>query len=369
MENYTLIKIYILSQQKLTQRELKKILKEKYDIDISLDNLRIILKKIKRPTKKNVFTKFELNKILYMYKNCKDINILCYYLNNKYSYSLTYSKIVKIAYDNNVIKKNKKISSFKKILKKEEIEIIEKYKSGKTSYELAKDYNYKTHKSITDILIKNGIEIRNSAEIQRNKRNYKGLSFKYLDSKVKAYYIGLLLTDGYVSKNKVGIDLIDEDTICFLSKEFNVNYIKLKKKEQNRQDMYRLTIYGNEYLEDLYRFGIFKRKTFTTKGCVLNKTEEIFIPYIIRGIIDGDGWIRRDGKEFFISSASKDFIIWCKKSLEQFNFINLKIVFIKNNYKGIYLIRSANSTNIQLLKDIIYKEELGMERKRKRLFQ
>jgi hypothetical protein len=23
------------------------------------------------------------------------------------------------------------------------------------------------------------------------------------------------------------------------------------------------------------------------------------LPYIIRGIIDGDGWIRNDGKEFF----------------------------------------------------------------------
>lgn len=115
------------------------------------------------------------------------------------------------------------------------------------------------------------------------------------------------------------------------------------------------------------RLGVIENKTFDLRGPNLNEEEVKYLPYIIRGIIDGDGWIRKDGNEFFISSASREFINWCKNSLEELGFENIKIRFVENEYNGIYLIRSARRVNIELLKSKVYNKSFGMERKYKLL--
>jgi hypothetical protein len=268
-----------------------------------------------------------------------------------------------------VQKINKKTSSIRKISKAEQQEIIKKYLNGKTSYELANEYGYKTHKSITDILIENNIKIRTYSEHCENKKCYKNIDFKEINNKEIAYYIGLLITDGYVYKNSIFLDLIDEDAISFIANYLNnQKYTKIIPKNKKHKIKYRLTITGSERVKELKRLGIFNNKTFTTKGPILTESEEKFLNYIFRGIIDGDGWIRKDGKEFFISSASNDFILWCKNNLEKLGFIDLEIKFIKNDYKGIYLIRTSKKENIKILKEKIYSEEFGMKRKRNRLF-
>lgn len=42
---------------------------------------------------------------------------------------------------------------------------------------------------------------------------------------------------------------------------------------------------------DIARFGVVPNKTYSLKGLDLLPEEEKFIPYIIRGIIDGDGCV------------------------------------------------------------------------------
>ena len=86
---------------------------------------------------------------------------------------------------------------------------------------------------------------------------------------------------------------------------------------------------------------------------------------MIRGIIDGDGWIRKDGKEFFICSMSKDFIVWCKKVLENhFKFISLNM---KQSEDGMWNLRTSDERNIMLLFVHVYYSDFGMKRKRERL--
>lgn len=245
--------------------------------------------------------------------------------------------------------------------------IIKDYQSGIGSHELAKKYNYKTHKSILDILKKHNIPRRNTQEMQRQNTSYANLSFRTIDTKEMAYCIGLLLTDGYISEKKdsvcIGIDLTDLNAIKLVSTVLQSKIITIKPKNPNHLIKYRVTIFGKQFLKDLSRLGIIPRKTFTTPGPNLNSEEKVFLKYIIRGIIDGDGWIRKDGKEFFISTASENFAKWCLDSLEELGFKNLKIKFYKNDYNGYYLIRNASKENIKILKSI-YSDKLGMEAKR-----
>ena len=231
MNKYILKKIYKESQKRNTIREIKRNLKDIYNIDITSKNLKDILTNISRPNKKDIYSDRDLRRILYFYQKSRNTNLVCDFLNKKYGYNLTYSKITRIASENNVSKENKQCGSFKKVSDIEVNDIIEKYKNGLTSYEIAKIYGYKTHKSITDILEQNNIHIRTSAENGENKKSYKATNFEKIDSISKAYFIGLMITDGYVVDNHFGIDLIDKDAISYLSKEFNVKFNTIKSSK------------------------------------------------------------------------------------------------------------------------------------------
>ena len=61
------------------------------------------------------------------------------------------------------------------------------------------------------------------------------------------------------------------------------------------------------------------KKSKILKGPQLFEEEEKFIPYIIRGIIDGDGTVcptSYGGPQFRIITASYDFALWLKDILE-----------------------------------------------------
>lgn len=364
MKNKELKNIYKLSQIYKNERILKDKLKTKYNINITLKDLKIILNKIPNFYDKK---KYNYEFLMYMYIHCTNTQKLILFLKNKYDINISIQQLRRYCSEQNYSKIRKKQSSIKKV-SKNDIELIKTlYEQGKSSYEIATLFNYKTHKSITEILKKENVQIRNNKTIGKLKKTYKDFNFETIDSNEKAYFIGLLITDGYVVGNMIGLDLIDEDVINFISKYINNKYTKIKGKN-NIKDKYRIKIFGENRVNQCMRFGIYNKKTFSTMGCNLYDKEHIFIPFILRGIIDGDGWIRKDGKEFFICSASKELLIWCKKEMEILGFENLKITYHKNNYNGIYIIRTAKKENIKILKEKIYKESFGMQRKYNRLY-
>ena len=68
------------------------------------------------------------------------------------------------------------------------------------------------------------------------------------------------------------------------------------------------------------RYGIVKNKTFTISGFELEEEEEPYLPYLIRGIIDGDGCIyykkTDDYYSFSLAGASPLFLKNIMKILE-----------------------------------------------------
>lgn len=364
MTNKEIKIIYILSSKGKSQREIKKILKNKYKLDVFQNDINRVCRKI-NIKKREKYNEKEKNKILYLYSKIINTDKLISYLNSKYEYELTKNKIRDLAHRNGVVKEAKNMYSQSYITRNNEYEIARLYNSGMSSNEIAKLYSYKTRNSILQKLEKMKIKRRNCNELRIKSKSYGNFDIKFIDTEFKAYLIGLMLTDGYVnSKRKYfGIDLIDEDCIKFLCDEINCKYSVIRRK--GVQDKYRIIIYGEQYLNQLKRFAIVERKTFALEKPKLKKEEYKYIAYLIRGVIDGDGWIRKDGKEFFICSASAGLINWYKECLEYIGMEKLKITWNKNEYNGFYLIRTARKFNLEILKNTIYNKNFGMYRKYK----
>ena len=256
----------------------------------------------------------------------------------------------------------------------DEQKVIKEYLQGDSTSILAKRYGYKTPKSINDLLRRNGVIPRTVIESQHNRRPYNGLRLNIINSELIAYYIGLLITDGYVHEKKKMIELTleDKDVIEFLSKEFGTKYyiVDRRNRNENFKILYRLTLRGEELIEDLKRYNIHQSKTFDVcKDFTLNSSEIFYLPYILRGMIDGDGWVRKDGNEFYFCSASIYSIIW---AFNMFSKIGMKNLYVNirpqiENYHNIYEIRTAIKENIDILKDIIYNKPFGMMRKYNRV--
>lgn len=257
------------------------------------------------------------------------------------------------------------------MLDKERLILDDYFNNQISGIKLAKKYGYKTSKSIYDIIRKNELLPREHQEARNLNKAYIDFSMKKIDCKEKAYFLGIMLTDGYInsSRNSLGIDMCDEDVIKFLSEYINCTYIKINcqnhitKHKFKQQSKYRILLYSKELIKQLIRLSVVKNKSLNLSQPRLYKYERKYINYILRGIIDGDGWVRKDGKEFFICGASKDFIEWCKVELENIGMTKLSIKLVDNGYNGVYYLRSAIKENIAILKNVIYNNDFGMKRK------
>lgn len=184
-----------------------------------------------------------------------------------------------------------------------------------------------------------------------------------LDTEFKAYFLGLIMSDGYImnddklGKYYVGLDMCDEDVIEFVSRMTNCPYKKYHRDDEitkngtPKQPRYRVLFHGKKYVDELANYGVFPNKSKTIKGYNFKRSEFKFIPYVIRGLIDGDGWVRKDGKEFYICTGSEQFAYWLKDILEDHLYMtDLNIIYAAN---GTYTVRSSKAENIDILKTLV----------------
>ena len=245
----------------------------------------------------------------------------------------------------------------------EEKQMVQEYISGVPVQTLMTKYGYKTKKSITDKVKK--YESVDAIEIARNNRKTYKIEFDGITNPFNAYFLGLMLTDGYVQdENKFGIDLSDEDCIAFISKITNKEYKTYEATGKGDKPRHRIIFSDSNSLKKLNEYGIVKNKTYILQGPNLTEEENKYLPYIIRGIIDGDGCVYKTSygsPAIYICSASYDFITWVKSMLE--NRLYLKELSITQSETGLWRIDTANQQNILKLLLLVYDKPYGMSRK------
>ena len=254
---------------------------------------------------------------------------------------------------------------YKKLSKEQELQLVEEYRKGTPVVELMAKYGYKTKKSITDKVKKHyPDEYENIVkEAQSGRRGYT-YSLSELTSPFDAYLVGLLLTDGYVLSDRdgLGLDMTDEDVIAFVANTIGTKYTSYDI--ENKKTHYRVLITIPGISTEAERFGIVPRKSNIVPEPQLMEKERKFLPYIIRGIIDGDGSVAKTsygGSQFFIVTKSEAFANWIKKVLENDFFMD--DISIRISSEGLYRIETANQYNILKLIALVYNKPFGMNRK------
>lgn len=254
---------------------------------------------------------------------------------------------------------------YKLLSKEQELQLVEEYRQGTPVITLMAKYGYKTKKSITDKVKKyypNEYQ-QIIKEAQDGRRGYV-YSLKKLTSPFDAYLIGLLMTDGYVLSDRdgVGLDMTDEDVIKFVADTIGTKYKSYQSEQHKTKYRVRITYPG--IIEEAKRFGIVPRKSRILTAPDLTAEEWHLIPYIIRGIIDGDGCVSKTsygGAQFYICTMSNEFAEWLVHILTDIFFMD--DIHCRQAESGIWRIDTSNQYNILKLIALVYNKPFGMNRK------
>ena len=170
-------------------------------------------------------------------------------------------------------------------------EILDKYEEY-TAIVLAGEYNV-SESLITKIWRENGKKGKS-----KNKYKFNENYFEQIDTKDKAYFLGLIASDGCIyNRNKgksqswINLSLQENDFyILELFKKY-LNFKKpltfVKREGDKLKNVYLIQIVSDEMAKDLLKYNITERKTYTYTPLILQQ----YMSHFIRGYFDGDGSI------------------------------------------------------------------------------
>lgn len=270
------------------------------------------------------------------------------------NFNISSTTVLNILNRNNIQKRTKG-----GIYKLPENDIIDFYTKGKSCQEIADYYNVSFH-TISDILENNNIARNNRYKNIELDINY----FQKIDRNDKAYFLGFLLTDGNVGEkdNSVSLSLAlkDKEILEIFSKQIKSSNQLYQRK--NREEI-KFSVKSKKLKADLAKYGMIPRKTFTAEMPILN---EDMMPHLIRGLLDGDGWITKSsnyntqtigfcGNEKMVTQVH-DFLV------KKLNLYNVKII-----HAGINLWQCSWASKRDIIKigNYIYnnKEQFYLKRK------
>ena len=173
-------------------------------------------------------------------------------------------------------------------LKTPKEEIIKIYKSRPMTHKELSNITGVSSVTICKIFKENNIQVYTKTKIYSPNllENY----FKHIDDEFKAYFLGLIITDGCIHNNKRGTNLVSitlQDSDKDILQEFAQCVGSNKKITSDGRGCYGIQILSNEMCNDLSRHGVIPNKSLQT---IFPKNIPIkMYRHLIRGLIDGDG--------------------------------------------------------------------------------
>lgn len=235
--------------------------------------------------------------------------------------------------------------------------VIQRYLDGESCQVIADDFGV-SFKSISLILEKHNIPRNNRYHNLGLDENY----FENIDSYDKAYFLGFMLTDGSVAlkENIIRLTLTarDEEILqVFKEKTGNSNNLSLRKDEKHNELTFHLR--SSKWKKDLAQYHVVPQKTYS---CDMPMLSENMMPHLIRGMIDGDGWISYKspaigfcGNEKVVTHL-RDFLV------EKLDVYNVKIL---QTQEHLWQITWSSKKDISIIGNYIYKDKQDCFLKRK----
>lgn len=262
-------------------------------------------------------------------------------------YGITGSAVFRILHKHNI-----EVRTNGGIYKLDEKSICKDYQDGKSTSVIAKKNKVNVH-TITNILEKYGIKRNNIYHNLDLINDY----WEEIDKYDKAYFLGFLIADGNVIGNSTKLQLSKKDEHIlktFANKTKNSNKITESKK-----GLVGLSVKRKKWVEDLKQYGVVPNKTSIA---YLPKLDENMMPHLIRGLIDGDGWISYKshsigfcGNETIVNQV-RDFIV------QKLDVYKVKVLHTGTN---LWMINWASIKDIRKIGEYIYQNKYDCYLKRK----
>ncbi len=208
-------------------------------------------------------------------------------------------------------------------------EIIDGYvKEGKTIKEMALSYRCSIF-VMKRKLKEYGIRLQKKCDIDD----------KYFSkwSSNLSYLVGVIFTDGCVRDNRNELTLVskDEELIIFFKNELKTNYKTILVKSKVNNNIYNFVyVYSKHIIKDLLKIGIVPRKSrILSLSKIPSEYMDIYFWDIMRGIVDGDGYIyqpKNRSIRFGICSGSRIFLeeildnLVCKIKCPRYQIVKVK---------------------------------------------
>lgn len=176
--------------------------------------------------------------------------------------------------------------------------IINEYLNGESLTNLEKKYKCK-RQNIAIVLLYNGYDVEN----RQNRTKFNETIFDNIDSEEKAYWLGFIFADGYISSSKYTFELCLKGSDKKHLDKFNnfmqhedQNHVKLSNIKLNGKifERCRWSVTNKHLWKTLNNLGCTPQKSLTLQFPNLNifKTKNL-ICHFIRGYFDGDGSFSR----------------------------------------------------------------------------
>ena len=174
-----------------------------------------------------------------------------------------------------------------------DLDIIPKYNQGISLSKLAQEYNT-TIQTLSKKLKERGIEIIN----RQNATKFNENVFDVIDSEEKAYWLGFIFADGYISSRdysfELSLSVVDTEHLIKFNKfmQHNKDNVKIGTVKCGNKEFERCrwSIVNKHLWNILNNYGCTPKKSSTLlfPNIDIFKNESLIIPFI-RGYFDGDG--------------------------------------------------------------------------------
>ena len=245
--------------------------------------------------------------------------------------------------------------------------VVELYRSGLSLSSVARELGFKSHVSVLKILQKCGVQRRSQSDGMRGLQNarkhcIKEDYFSSIDNEMKAYYLGVMFADGWVTDDGViGLSMRDSDVVEGLRDAVESDY-----KVGRRGAQFELIMSSRIMVSDLSGYGCVPRKSWISLK--IPSLRDDLIRHFVRGYYDGDGGfrVRRSGQPV----AN---IVGCKTLLDDISNVLEKatgrLALKPKPHASIWRLTYSGSKRVAGVLDWIYKDaNMFMERKKKMYF-
>lgn len=170
-------------------------------------------------------------------------------------------------------------------------EIIKQYLNGKSTKQIALDYNASDDHMIAELLRELNIEIRPVGYQSRTNQEL----FKKISNEIEAYTLGLITSDGSISKGySITITLHEKDKYILekINKELLNNSGTIS--QTSGRTTVRLVFNGKQICNNLKQYYVVPNKSHIMTSIYIFEDEQLMQHYI-RGLFDGDGVCSKNG--------------------------------------------------------------------------